>query len=502
VAVADYYGRAELAASQVLSGFSPESFREKLESVVVRVSCDEAAATAREGRALVDLLVRLLARLYPTLQINSEDKHLTQVLEQLARDINPVIDLGSKADVTHEIVVGGATSHATHWVTYGGSNAWRGVLASGEAQRVGDSANPLGAGLTAAFACAALFRAIFLDDFGSGAPDLSIDAWDLVSGAGETGAELANIRLEKTLLVGCGAIGNAALWALRRAPVRGVLHVVDPERLELSNLQRYVLATRDDVDRFKVDVVQESSGHLEVVLHPMSLAQFLGKSGYEWESMLLALDSARDRRSAQLALPRRIFNSWTQLGDLGVSAHDFLEGACVGCLYLPAGARPNQDQLVADALGVRDRVAQVRDLLYRSEPVPDEILQLVSERLSIDPDLLVRFRGKAILDLYVEGICGGALVRLGTRTPGQAVQVPLAHQSALAGVLLAAAALAQSIAPSTGTWATRVDVMRPVQGIVPQPLQKDPRGICICQDDDFVRRYRDKWMIDPRIIAH
>ena len=45
--------------------------------------------------------------------------------------------------------------------------------------------------------------------------------------------------------------------------------------------------------------------------------------------------------------PRRVANAWTQPGDLGVSSHDFLEGACVNCLYLPDGEQKNEDQIIA-----------------------------------------------------------------------------------------------------------------------------------------------------------
>jgi len=53
---------------------------------------------------------------------------------------------------------------------------------------------------------------------------------------------LAEIDIGEAFLVGVGAIGNAAVWALARTPgLRGHLHLVDGERLDISNVQRYVL---------------------------------------------------------------------------------------------------------------------------------------------------------------------------------------------------------------------------------------------------------------------
>ena len=49
------------------------------------------------------------------------------------------------------------------------------------------------------------------------------------------------IDLGKTFLVGIGAIGHGANWALRRmANLRGLLYLVDGEAYDDSNPQRYV----------------------------------------------------------------------------------------------------------------------------------------------------------------------------------------------------------------------------------------------------------------------
>ena len=69
--------------------------------------------------------------------------------------------------------------------------------------------------------------------------------------------------------------------------------------------------------------------------------------------------------------PRRVANAWTQPDDLGVSSHDFLEGACVNCLYLPDGEQKNEDQLIAESFGVKDRLMQVRTLLHKNEGAPE-----------------------------------------------------------------------------------------------------------------------------------
>lgn len=59
-------------------------------------------------------------------------------------------------------------------------------------------------------------------------------------------------------LAGAGGIGQACVFGLRAAGVRGRLITVDRETLDLSNLQRYVLSTLNDVGRPKVDIIEDA----------------------------------------------------------------------------------------------------------------------------------------------------------------------------------------------------------------------------------------------------
>jgi hypothetical protein len=489
MAVAEYFERAALAASQVLSGFSPEAFRSRLEGTAVSLAFGADTVASAEGTALLDMSVRLLARLYPAVRIRSAAHDHVRRLQALAREINPRIDLEFEGRATHELLVGREVTPESRWAANVGCDGWTAHVSTATNRGVGRTTNAIGAGAAAALGCATLFRQVFLEDDGDA--DIGLDIWALVADTSPPSAFPDGQSLD--VLAGAGAIGNAALWALDRSGVRGRLHVVDPQTIESSNLQRYVLATHGDIGRLKVEVAARNAESLSVVAHQCSWAEFVSNQGYRWNNVLLALDSARDRRTAQASLPARTANAWTQIGDLGVSTHDFLEGACVCCLYLPGGTTPNQDQVVADALGLPERTAQIRDLLYRGEPVPDDLLQLVAERLSLKSEALEGFRGRPIRNLYVEGICGGGVVPLGSRVPGAEMQVPLAHQSALAGILLAAAWVSLSQADVSGSWVSRIDVMRPLVEISRQPLQKDPRGLCICQDADYVNTYRKKW---------
>ena len=87
------------------------------------------------------------------------------------------------------------------------------------------------------------------------------------------------------------------LGALARTPLIGQIHLVDPQVVELNNLQRYVLCARSDVDGIdidgiKVEIVGKTfGGALQALPHQVTWASFVGANGYKWERVLVALDS-------------------------------------------------------------------------------------------------------------------------------------------------------------------------------------------------------------------
>src|ERR1700732_2317856 len=90
MALADYFHRSAIAASQVLAGYDGDALAERLERTTVEVSLEEA--NSDEARALMDLTIRLLARFYPRLCVSGAANDLARYVE-LARTINPNIEI-------------------------------------------------------------------------------------------------------------------------------------------------------------------------------------------------------------------------------------------------------------------------------------------------------------------------------------------------------------------------------------------------------------------------
>ena len=415
----------------------------------------------------------------------------------MASNINPNIEASKTGTATVGLSIGVDAPTVNAPTVYAGCDGWLARVGTEGPYRTSELGNPFGAGFAACLAAANLFRFLFLPD-GTSLLDADIS---FPPDAGSFPSLAASTLTDSLVLVGVGAVGNSASWALARSPLTGQIHLVDPQVVELSNLQRYVLCARSDEGGIKVDIVgKEFGGVLQAVPHKGTWASFLGANGYKWERVLVALDSAHERRAVQGSLPRWIANAWTQVGDLGVSSHSFLgQDACLACLYLPTQKSKSEDQIVAEGLKISQLQTQVRFLLGSGQATGKELCDAVATAWGIPAETLEPYVGRSIRELWVEGICGGGIIPLGEagHTPRE-LQVPLAFQSALAGMLLAAETVRDVLTAGAQrtTLLRRLNVLRPLGDPSPQPALKAGTGSCICEDGDFVAAYRTKYGVE------
>ena len=496
MALADYFARDTVAISQVLQGFQTDEFAEELEGTRVAIAFGEEAVSRCDGRDLLNFSVRLAARLYPSLTFATvpAGERFADELIGLASSINPNIEASKTGTANVGLSIGLDAPAIDAPTVYAGCDGWLARVGTEGPYTTSELGNPFGAGFAACLAAANLFRFLFLPD---GKTLLDADVSFPPDAASFPG--LAAFTLTDPLvLVGVGAVGNSTAWALARTPLTGQIHLVDPQVVELSNLQRYVLCARSDEGGIKVDIAgKEFGGALQALPHQGTWASFLGANGYKWERVLVALDSAHDRRAVQGSLPRWIANAWTQVGDLGVSSHSFLgQDACLACLYLPTQESKSEDQIVAEGLKIPQFRDHVRCLLATGQGTGKELCDAVATAWGIPAERLEPYVGSAIRQLWVEGICGGGIIPLGEAGPApRELQVPLAFQSALAGVLLAAETVRDVLADGARrrTSVRRMDVLRPAGDPSPQPALKARTGNCICEDRDFIATYRTKY---------
>lgn len=510
-----FLGRVHNAAGPLLGGIAESEFGERLSKSTLLLEIDNEQAADPGQRAAYLLAANLGARLYPRLALDAPSALQEQAVD-LARSINPLAEFGPPKGRPLTITWQG-----------GESNADRITLAADGWNLALDSEEPAGAATApAAMAAAALgvgeaFRALFSDLLEHGRSDPAPFALNLVSLDEPISLPPLPKRIEigQVHLAGCGAIGQAAVATLAELPVDGTLFACDHEDLDEGNLQRYLLASATDVGSPKPALIERALGNSELAAEQVPSRWGADeRTGPGRATVLAALDTKQGRIELQSGLPREIFNAWTQQHDLGVSRHQaFGEAPCLACLYWPRRPRPSESELIAHALGERE-LRVIRYLLSGipvGQPLAPEQLQ-GTQRLplpegaegwaqrSLLEDLINRYQlpqgpfqalaGVNIRSLYRDAICAGMLIEHGVNR-GEDVSVPLAHQSALAGILLATALVVDRVPTlrelRPAATVAKYDVLRGGPQVWPRASGRVQR--CICTDSDYLDAYRKRW---------
>ncbi len=503
-----FLSRIHNAAGPLLGGIAASEFGERIRAASVTIEIDETQAVDPGHRAGYLLAVNLGTRLYPRLSLDAP-AGLAEEGESLARAINPGCEFGA-APLDSLILSWRGGEPTANRVTLAaeGWNLWIDATASGS------SAAPPAAMAAAALGMGELFRALFSDRLEHGRTEPAPMSLNLITLGEplETPPLPDTIELGPVHLAGCGAIGQALAATLKELPVKGTLYAVDHDQLDTGNLQRYLLSTAVDIGAAKPALIERAFAG-----HPLAVERIPTRWGADertvpgCETVLSALDSKQGRIELQAGLPREIFNAWTQPQDIGVSRHQaFGSDPCLACLGWPRRARPSESQLIASALGEHE--LRVLHYLITAIPVgrslpaasiqatgrlglPDDaatwaersLLEDLIERYGLPREEFEAFQELPIRALYRDAVCAGMLLEhVGADREG-GVSVPLAHQSALAGIMLATWLLIdrvpslRSLRPAATQ--ARYDVLR--GGVQVWPRQRGLQPQCLCSDPDF-----------------
>lgn len=155
---------------------------------------------------------------------------------------------------------------------------------------------------------------------------------------GESGQ--AKLAASSVLVVGAGALGSSALFYLASAGV-GRIGIADPDRVELSNLQRQILYMEKDIGRFKADAAGERlcalNSHIRYEIHPVGLENSNAErliAGYD-----MILDATDDLSAKLLAADTawRLGKPFSFGGIEGWIGQSMTvlpgEGPCLHCLF-------------------------------------------------------------------------------------------------------------------------------------------------------------------------
>jgi hypothetical protein len=150
---------------------------------------------------------------------------------------------------------------------------------------------------------------------------------------------------------------------------------------------------------------------------------------------------------------------------------------------------------VAEEIGLPDAERDVRTLLARGIPVDRSLLERIAGAKGVPLEVLLPFEGKSLREFRSQAVCGGLLLRHGaTGSNERLAHAPMAFQSALAGVMLAAE-IVQHVQGkhSVDRTRTEIDLLRPLGMHLSNNDAKHPIGRCLCQDPDFMGVYNEKY---------
>ena len=510
------------ATVPLLGELDRATVRAKLEAVSVTLAAGERAAEGA-SRAGFLLAANLAARLYPRIVL-AGPANLVRLAEDEIRLVNPQADVAVESDEPTTATLGYETAVAG---PNGVAVAARGWNVHVDEDVDDDEAAPAAALLAAAMGVGELFRVVFADELGAhGRSGSRPAAFNLVTLAEPLGGLplAADVDVGEFRLVGAGAIGQAAAHTLAVAGARGSIVAVDPEKVALSNLQRYVLTTDADVGAVKVDLLRDRLAASGLEVDPVPSEWHAGLVEAQ-RPTLVALDSAEARLGVQSSLPGPIYNAWTQPADVGWSRHErFGDEPCLACLYWPDHQSPSRHEQIAAAFR-QHPLRVLAYLVHRAipiglplppggipaipgfEPPPDAerwltapLVDDIAAAAGIEVAELASWRDRPLADVYQDGICGGALLHLNVGEAPRDVLVPLAHQSVFAGVMLATAFLVSQVAELRAARAAAIEGRFDVLAGPPQVLAR-PRARtagCLCGDAVFLDVYRGKVGRRPR----
>ena len=276
--------------------------------------------------------------------------------------------------------------------------------------------------------------------------------------------------------------------------MQGVLHLIDNEAVDETNLNRYVLMRRRDVGRSKVDVARDALGRTAIQPVPFrgAFTCYVKEHGGAINLLLSPVDTPEGRRGLAKELPRRVINAATGRTTVTVSTHGFNDGkACLHCLYPvdPNGA--SREDIMAADMGLSGE--EVRELVRTNAPVDAQLVARIEGASWGRAGAVGRQRGIAHRLVLREGGLRGRL-RFVCRLPTWSLRCRSFPPSA--GILLAVE-LVKAAHPELSRWALdnyfRVDTLKHPNPAFRRLQPQDRSGRCICRDPDYIGVYSEKY---------
>jgi hypothetical protein len=360
----DFLSRSALFV-QKHANLSPIASRQLLRKSRIAVLAGPDALITGNGQHALLAATNLVSRLFWNVELilPSKSKRLVhsslvsevdidRCLCELVGAINPFSNfrmgrrLGSSA-FDAALVVGDSEVNLQHTIRIS-SDGWIGYVSPDAVEPFSKAnTNPIGALLAASLGACEIFKVLAKPK--ENATSITFSAFDYRQDASGANPELQKrLNLGILHLIGAGAIGSCLGYALDPLvpQTRGIVKAIDAERLDFSNLNRYMLAMYREADsrlRKVTSVGKIARGDLYVTEEPYRFQVFCEKEPEDMETAVVGVDDIQTRWDVQKTFPRLILNGASELDFVSVSRHSIdsiAEKACLGCLNPRNGVLP------------------------------------------------------------------------------------------------------------------------------------------------------------------
>lgn len=307
-----------------------------------------------------------------------------------------------------------------------------------------------------------------------------------------------SIHFDDLTLIGCGAIGQAFIYSLKAATrLWGSITLIDPDKLDASNEQRYFGAFEELRGKQKAEMLSEwlkqINPGLKIVTAPLNYEMFAFSKNMQFGSeVIVAVDNIRTRLNVQAALPKILWNVWTDVENgmlrYGVGKHT-LDNLyqCLACSYFPQGSQVSEMELNSIRTGLP--VEEIRKKLMEEATVTQEDIIRISNSTGAPLDYLKPNLGKPFREI-LHGDCGVFRIPYVERAI-----TPAPHMPVLAGVFLATQVILSHMKLPEN--AVTVESIADFDALgVPDKncfMKKLREPRCFCSDPDYVNMYNSKW---------
>lgn len=446
----------------------------------------QMSAPLFDGHGLKNGLASFIGKLKPLTDARAVDR--------LDGDYDAVLSIGN-ADIEHESKVCVASDG---WIAHAGSDNLGTSFT--------DNFNPVGAHMAANIGSAEVFKRVFVKKADLIIPErsdydfrwnislldkeLKFNTFDysVDSRNGPNPALPKAVDVGELMVAGVGAGGGSCLYTLASLPeLEGTFHLIDPDEVKPSNLNRYIYAIHEDAEkeRPKVNVIERllSSSRTRIHTYHMPYTKFAELlNGKPIGLMVSTVDTSQTRIDIQWDLPRVLFDAAVAGTWFYLKRVELVGTACLGCMHYGKESSESVENLLSAVIGLpADVLTKLRNNNMPIEESHIELMRPFSEKHGFGLPKL----GEHFQDWYLYH-CGQ--IPLDGR---KEIQIPVPFATVMPGILLAGEVIKQ-----------RHFCYYPVRdyfsyNIFGKPLDmvetlSKREGCPICSDGKILNRYREK----------